>query len=236
LRLNNYITDDISTGSNTKEQMEIFEDALQNIKKYNLWNSQVVLRGFNKKPSSGIIHKVTNERTGFKGKLSEKVQKVIELLDLPSAPVFTTKESHNAKFFGPVNVFIPDGDFISYINPTVQDLMFLQDSGPSAEDLAEGYVKFHNKIPKTNDYQEVIITCKSYYLVYPPQMIRLSAKSKYSTIKSPDDIKTYSDLIKLYNEWVSYMTWFIKTRLGENPNLLDYYKKDYPLEWFNEIK
>lgn len=232
MRYSNYLNDSIAlvSGSFTKK-METFKVAIDNIKKYNLLDSSIIWRGFKKKRTGDFIYKIINDRSGFRGNLEPKVQEVIDNLKLSSAPVFTTKEYNNARFFGDARVFIPDGDFISCMNPDVDDILVSVREG-DINKIISGYLRYVNIIPSTKNWQELILSCKSYYLVSPQHMLILSSKGKYSTIKNIRDLKSYHDIIKLYNEYISYLKWFYNMRLKDNPKMKDYYQKNYPKDWF----
>lgn len=230
MRFDNFLIDGIVIGDTFIEEMKMFNIAIENIKRYRLWNSPVVWRGFNAK-KRGAISFVTNERMGYKGNIIDKVGNVINGLNLKYQPVFTTKDYNNARFFGNPCIFIPNDTFEVYVNSEINDVMSIKSSDKSIEEIIDGYNKYINEIPHTTEdsWQELIVSCKSYYLIYPIQLIR----SKRSKFKSPKDIKKYNDVAQLYDEYVSYIKQAVQNNLSNNPNLLGYYSTHYPKEWLD---
>jgi hypothetical protein len=171
----------------------------------------------------------------------------MKLLKLESGPVFVTKSLSQAGFFGRPRIFIPKDSFITRYNPDFGDIASInratihhaggeieQKGGQDPRDVAKGYKILNNRFPDASD-GEFILTTKDYYLAYPDQMIQLSKKSKFSKIKDKKEIKRYSDVVQIYNEWVSYLKWRAKTMVKDNPLVMKYYLKHYPKEWFNEV-
>lgn len=229
MRFDNFLIDGIVIGTSFVEEMEMFNIAIENIKHYKLWNSPIVWRGFNSS-KRGTISFINNERMGYKGNLDDKVVSVISGLNLKYNPVFTTKDYNNARFFGNPCVFIPNDNFEAYVNSEINDIMSIKSSDKSSNEIVNEYNKYINEIPHTveDTWQELIISCKSYYLVYPIQLMKFN-KGK---IKSPKEIKKYNDVVLLYNEYVSYIKQFVQKNLSNNPKLIGHYSKHYPKEWF----
>lgn len=240
MRLNNYLTERIMTGDNFINESKMFDLTFKRMKSLGILNDQIVWRGFNSGKTHGSIFLIKNDRVGFKGKMFDKVNQVIDGLKMKYQPIFTVKGYNAARFFGSPRIVVPGDDFISYFNPEVDDLAGLGmvfDPGKTSgsfvdvdiDSIIDGYSDTKEGIPNTPESHEIIISCSEYYLINPGQMI---GKSKFGKIKNVKDIKIYGDIIQLYSEYVAYIKWFVKMRLGENPNLLDYYKKNYPEEWF----
>jgi len=248
MRLDHYIVDSVEAGQDIRSSMALFEDAIANIKKYDLWNDPIVWRGFGVKVMYGWIVKVSNNREGFRGALSDVAREIIGALNLDTPPIFTTKHYSNARFFGRPRAFVPCGPFKTYVNPNVKDIMDVsrrttihysdkvEERYPrDPDEVAKEYIETKNDFPDVpaGEWQEMIVTAKEYYLLYPDSFFELTKKSKFATIKSIDDIKKYGDIVKLYNEWISYVRWFVSMRAKENPNIVGTYVKDgYPEEWF----
>ena len=231
LRLNNYLTDGIVTGDNFKGESKMFDTAFKKMKSLGILNDSVVWRGFNSGKTLGSIFLIKNDRVGFKGKIFDKVAQVIEKLNMKYQPIFAVKDHSSARFFGTPRIIVPGDDFISYTNPEIDDLAIINRDDFSVDRAVKGYVT-SNDIPGVNQFHEIILSCSEYYLINPMNMI---GKSKFSKIKTIKDIKTYGDVIQMYEDYVSYTKWFMKMRMKENPNLLDNYRKSYPEEWFDAI-
>lgn len=249
MRLDNFIKEGIVASKNTKESLDMFEDAIQCIKKFNLWNDDIVWRGFGSKAIYGYILKISNDRSGFRSSWNEVVLEIMKQLGITS-PIFTTKTFNNARFFGTPRVFIPKDNFKTYVNPNVPDLRDISDrvtihSTKGIEEryprnpieVAKEFIQIQNGFPNTlkTDWQEMIITTSEYYLISPQSLIDFSKKGRYSKIKNISEIDKYNDVVVLYNQWKAYNKWFINARLKDNPNLLKYYSENYPKEWLNEI-
>lgn len=236
-------------GQTFLDAQDMIEDAVKCIKKFGLWNEEVVWRGFGVKPiSNSWIVKVTNETRGglgFRGGWAEEVIEVLNLLELETAPVFVTKGYDNARFFGSPRIFVPIEPFVARYNPDIDDIMGIhkkwvnniQVGGQDPTEVAKGYVVSKNsfKAIPTAKWHESIVTTKEYYLTYPDQMLQMSKKGKFVTIKDSKDIKKYSDVVKVYNEWIAYTKWFARMRAKQNPLVLKSYREQYPPEWFEDM-
>jgi hypothetical protein len=203
------LTDAKLKPNSTKDELSMMNTVINSIKSYGLFNSPVIWRGFNHRTSS-IVYKVTNDRSGsYYGK--QAAMNIIKGLGLQTEPIFITRTYNNARFFGTPHIFVPDSNFISYYNKDVQDVMHV-DNNSNVDEIISGYVKNMNKIPASGNWNEIILSCKSYYLINQAHMIFHVQKSRYATIKNPGNISTYKDVVKLYNDYVSYFKWFYKQR------------------------
>jgi len=252
MRLKSYIKEmAVEASNNWADASKLYNDAAKNIKKYGLWNDPVVWRGFGGFGNQYII-KVTTDYGGFRGQWSEPVKKVISLLDLDTDPIFVTKTYDQARFFGSARIFIPASDFKVYVNPDVKDIASINPKivniggdreerwgGENPEEIAKGYKVTKNVFPAEGSKrnQEMIITCKEYYLSYPEQMLQFTKKSKFAKIKTVDDIKRYGDVVILYYDFESYIKWHARMRAKENKHILKNYIETghYPKEWFEDL-
>lgn len=214
MKLEIFLSDGIVMGSNTKEQITMMEDAIGNIKKYQLWNSPIIWRGFRKKRIADKIVLITNDREGYRDKSHSDVDKVLDGLNLKYVPVFATRIYNNARFFGEPHILVPTNNFSVFINDNVDDILVVtRDKEDTIENLIKGYVEYKNEIPPTKLNREIIFSCKSYYLISHIQLLgQHTQKSKYATIKKREDLNKYNDVVKLYNEYVSYWKWWYKQR------------------------
>jgi hypothetical protein len=231
MRLYNYITEEVIPVKDFNESLQLFDKAIKSLNRYSLMDEDVVWRGFNMKPNPNIIMTIANNREGWKGKIDKSADSIIQRLNLDSQPVFVTRSHGNARFFGSSRIFVPLSPFKTYYNELISDIMHI-DGKVKPDVAAKGYIESINEFPNVgSDWHEMIVTCDQYYLINANQMLATTAKSKFGSIKTENDIKTYGDVVKLYNEYVSYSKWQVKKRLEDRPDLLSYYKDSYPKEW-----
>jgi hypothetical protein len=266
-RLLQYINEDIVEPKNLMDEMNEMEKAISLIK-HGWWSHIPIWRGFGGAANKFVI-KVTNDESGwgkFRGSLSGRSTEdvlagiaggggstyVLKAVGLKLPPIFCTTHSFQAKFFGRLRLVIPIGEFKTYYNKDVHDILVgVHIDTPSEfghgtasrdktkeelKEVIDGYKVFHNTFPPIGDeYNEVILECKEYYLIYPAHMLSMSKRGKFRTIKSEDDIKTYKDVVTLYNEWRSYFRWFTRMRAKEMGSAKQYIEWGYPPEWYKDI-
>jgi len=238
------------------ENSKMMDDCVDRIKKFNLWNEDVVWRGFStdKKGSSfgDRVVKVTIDKEKWRG-FSTPSKQVIDALGLETTPIFVTMSSTQAMFFGGQRVFVPDVNFKTYYHPEIYDLKTYMDTeknfykderGQYVSDaktdknpieVAKQYIVLTNKFPNvTEKYHEIMVSTKSYYLIYPAQMLTITRSSRFAKIKKSDQIQKYKDIVQMYNDYNSYLRWYARMRVKENPEMIKQYSR-YPKEWFVDL-
>jgi hypothetical protein len=218
MRFQNYLVEGITVPINLIQVDKMIHDSFACIDKFNLSNEDIVWRGFKSKGLNYILQ-IVNDRKSYYGAIKPKVEKFLKNLNLPTQPIFTTKDKSGAGFFGSPMIFIPNSDFVVYYNEDIQDIQDVVDKTQEEMDqLVDKYILSINKFPGINKHHELIITCQDYYLFHP----RFDKKS---------NLQKYKDLLPLYERFVLDIKKRIKNNLKFNKNLLNYYKETYPQEW-----
>jgi len=241
------------------ENSKMMDDCVDNIKKFNLWNEDVVWRGFNtdKKMSAFAdrVVKVITDREKWRG-FSTPAKQVIDALGLETTPIFVTMDMGQAMFFGGPRVFVPNDNFKTYYHPEIHDLKTYMDTektfykdatGQYVSDaktnkdpvaVAKEYTFLINKFPKiTQKHHEIMVSTESYYLIYPAQMLTITRSSRFAKIKKSDQIQKYKDIVQMYNDYTSYLRWHARMRAKNDPFILKQYlsTSHYPKEWFEDL-
>jgi hypothetical protein len=158
-----------------------------------------------------------------------------------------------AKFFGSPRVFVPNDTFKTYYHPEISDLKtymdtektfdrnergdFIQDAKTDKDPVkvAKEYTVLTNKFPTvTQTHHEVMVSSKSYYLIYPAQMLVLTGSSRFAKIKKLEQIQKYKDVVQLYNDYTEYLRWNARRNVKDYPERVKQYNH-YPKEWFEDL-
>ncbi len=179
------------------------EKVMQQIKKYNLWKTKVIYRGFSGNNAFNGVVRVTNDRSGFYGMIDNDLRNFIKKDLKIKNPTFATTDEFQSKMFGSTNIYVPGDNERYFVNPVVRDGLV---------DLNAGNISFYKEKKSLKDIHhkgEILIDTKEYFLVDPMHLDE-ETRSKFK----PKKIKNYEDLYKMLKSFVSYWKWR-KESLGQ---------------------
>ena len=207
--------------------------AAKTVAKYS--SDPVLWRGFTymigghvKRPGISYIALVTNKKlrkfrgSDYNWKAHEGLDAVVSGIS-ETTPVFCSQDFSKAKFFGTPYVVVPIPQFKTLYSKTIPDLGTITTkrtvTGPGAttatkaeysheeiQEMIDSYKVGNNKILKSSGYAEVILDAKRYALIDVGRLININ-KSKFLKVKSLEQVKTYSDVLHVINNTLSYLDW-----------------------------
>jgi hypothetical protein len=221
-----------------------FDEVLDLLKKMDR-SDPVLWKGWSKRSDfhgSGWMVKVKSDREGFRGSFLPSAERVIEKLDLPGSPVFTTTDLPHSAFFGTPYVFIPIGPFTTFYNPEIWDLAQVKRNDnlwKSVDDdkinqVVGGY-KVSNKIPD-GAKGEVIVIVDYYWLLSVGSLIN-ETKGKLKIISNTREVKKYGDVIEVMENYLKFYRWKLKKQIENDPAFIRVIRTwNIPKEWIRELE
>ncbi len=242
MRLKRFIKESILS---TREDVFLkFPELLNDLRKMDR-SAPVLWKGWSNKmyEASGWLIKVKNDRgSKFFGDFLPTPKKIIEKLNFPSPPVFTTTDHFQSVFFGHPYIFVPIGSYVTYYNPEMWDLNSLKRNDnlwKAAEDEAidkvvSGYKNSH-KIPQ-GIKGEVLIIIDEYWLVSVSSFMN-ETKGKLKTFKNAREIKKYGDVVEVLENFMKFFVWKLKKQIEDNPDFIKVIRTwKLPKSWLEEIE
>ena len=212
MRFKTYLNEAV-IGSLDKDVIDTAQEMMESIKSRNLFESNVLYRGFSGKNNFGGLYLVTNNRKGFYGGLSTSMNNLVTRNLKVKHPTFVSTDITQAGTFGPVNIFIPSGKTDYHYSLSVHDGLtsvgvHTEDQPEDLEDLASTYNKVSNPATIPHNTGEVIVDARAYYLIRYPHLVD-AIRSKYFTPKDERNLK-YKDIYTALKAFVSYQKWRIE--------------------------
>jgi len=201
----------------TESHIEVAENALKEIQP--MLDKSVIWRGFGTKTTQPVIE-IVNDRETFRGKHTlSKRSSMVEILDSIGVkqPIFATTDRDMTKLFGggQVSVLLPIEPYEVYSSPLVNDLgvktkeideLPENKQNEAIDEVVSSYIK--DIIPN----KELIYDAKRYKLIHVSQILFVNKKSRYNKIHSLEEVKTYTDVAALLQDYISFLNWIKKSK------------------------